>query len=139
MNMRALAKALGTPHWLDHLLLRWMQIGIIIIGCAFWIEARMKSEAFSKEIYGAFAVQFPAELWAGATVTGSLIIWIGLLDPMKRWIVAVGAAIQTVQYMGLGYSAVMTGGELVIGVHCTVLFAPIFAAIFWRAVYDANP
>ena len=138
MNVRSVAKALGRPHWLDHPILRWMQVCIVIVGSAFWIEARLQAESFSPDVFGSFAVRFPAEAWAGVMVTASLIIWIGLLDPLKRWMVAVGAALQTAQYLALGYSAIMTGGELVVGIHCTVLFAPIFAAIFWRAVYDAH-
>lgn len=138
MNVRALAKALGRPHWLDHPLIRWMQVAIIIIGCAFWIEARLQANAFSPAVFGQFATRFPAEAWAGIMVTGSLMIWIGLLDPLKRWMIAIGAAIQTLQYLALGYSAIMTSGELVVGIHCTALFVPVFAAVFWRSVRDAH-
>lgn len=132
------AVAVRRDAWLSHPLLRWMQIGIIAIGCAFWIEARLTAEAFSADIFGHFALMFPAEAWAGVMASASLMVWIGLIDPVKRWMVAVGAAIQTLQYLALGYSAIMTGGEPVIGLHCTVLFAPLFAAMFWRAVNEPD-
>lgn len=138
MNARALARAIKGPTWLEHPVLRHLQVGIILIGCAFWIEARLQADAFSAEVFGNFALLFPAEAWAGVMASASLMVWIGLQDPLKRWMVAVGAAIQTAQYLALGYSAIMTGGEPVIGLHCTVLFAPCFALIFWRAINDPD-
>ena len=138
MNAKSIHIAIARSAWLEHPLLRWFQIGIIIIGLMFWVEARMQAEAFSSEVFGAFALHFPAELWAGAMASASLMIWIGLINPVKRWMVAVGAAIQTVQYLALGYSSIMTGGEMVVGLHCTLLFAPFFAAIFWRAANESD-
>lgn len=135
MNVRALERALSNrASWLDHDLLRYMQVAIIIIGCVFWIMARLQAEAFNVETFGRFALMFPAEAWAGVMASGSLMVWMGLLHPQRRWMIAVGAAIQVVQYMALGLSAIMTGGEEVIGLHCTALFAPAFMLIFWKAV-----
>lgn len=134
MNERALAVALGRPSWLDHDLIRYMQVVIILIGCAFWIMAQLQAEAFNVDTFGRFALMFPAEAWAGVMSSASLMVWLGLVQPQKRWMVAAGAAVQTVQYLALGFSAIMTGGEEVIGLHCTALFAPAFMLIFWKAV-----
>lgn len=135
MNERALAIALNRQSWLDHDLIRYMQVVIILIGCAFWIMAQLRTEAFNVDTFGAFAVSFPAEFWAGWMASASLMVWTGLIQPQKRWMIAVGAVFQTAQYLALGYSAIMTGGEPVIGLHCTALFAPCFALIAWRAAH----
>lgn len=134
MNDRALAVALGRPSWLDHDLIRYMQVVIILIGCAFWTMAQLQTEAFNVNTFGRVALLFPAEFWAGWMASSSLMVWLGLIQPKRRWMIAVGAASQTVQYMALGYSAIVTGGEPVIGLHCTALFAPAFMLIFWKAV-----
>lgn len=135
MNVRALELALrDRASWLDHDLVRLFQVAIIIIACVFWIMARLQTEAFNAATFGHFALQFPAEAWAGVMASGSLMIWIGLLHPQRRWMIAVGAAIQALQYLALGYSAIMTGGELVIGLHCAALFCPAFILIFFKAV-----
>lgn len=137
MNARAIDRVLSQRRdWLDQPVLRWVNFGIVIVGCLFWIEAQLRPEAFSEAIYGRFALIFPAEAWAAVTAGSSALVWLGLVNPVRRWMVAVGAGMQTVQYVALGYSAIMTGGEPVIGIHCTFLFAPLFAATFWRAAYD---
>lgn len=133
MNTKALAYTrfrgcLGQP------ILSHMQIAIIAIGMLFWIEAVLSGEAFSAQVFGRFALMFKAEFWAGIMMAASAMCWIGLRHPVKRWMVAVGAALQCAQYLALGYSAIATGGEVVIGLHCTTFFAPIYFRMFWEAV-----
>jgi hypothetical protein len=136
--MKSLAVALRQKLYLSQPVLSHMQIAIVIIGALFWIEARLQGEAFDANVFGAFAVQFPAEMWAGVMMGASAMCWIGLRDPVRRWMVATGAALQAIQYLALGYSAISTGGEMVIGLHCTVFFAPIYAVMFWEAIRDAD-
>lgn len=135
--MRSLALAF-RQHYLSQPILCQMQVAIIIIGALFWVEARLQGEAFDAGVFGSLAVRFPAEMWAGVMMGASAMCWIGLRHPVRRWMVAIGAALQTVQYLALGYSAIATGGEMVIGLHCTVLFAPIYMVMFWEALRDAN-
>ena len=113
-----------------------MQVAIILIGALFWVEARMQGEAFDAAVFGAFALRFPAEMWAGVMMGASAMCWIGLRHPVRQWMVAIGAGLQTVQYLALGYSAIATGGEMVIGLHCTAQFAPIYMVMFWEAMRD---
>ena len=132
--MNALVQSLSRVYYLTQPVLSHMQLAIFAIGSMFWIEASLSGEAFSARVFGDFALQFQAEAWAGVMMAGSAMCWIGLRHPVKWWMIAVGAGIQTAQYLALGYSAIMTGGEMVIGLHCTVFFAPIFARMFWEAV-----
>ena len=136
--MRTLAATSRHSHYLSQTVLCQMQIAVVLIGALFWIEARMQGEAFSAAVFGQFATEFPAEVWAGVMMGASALCWIGLRHPVKRWMVAIGAGLQTVQYVALGYSAIATGGEMVIGLHCTVFFAPIYAVMFWEAIRDAD-
>lgn len=119
--------------YLTQQVLSHIQIATVCIGAMFWIEANFQGEAFSADVFGDFALLFPAEMWAGIMMASSTMCWVGLRHPVKRWMVAIGAGMQTLQYLALGYSAIATGGEMVIGLHCTVLFAPIYARVFWEA------
>jgi len=112
----------------------WITLGFFLIGCAFWIEARLSGEGFSPELFGDFAYRFPAEMWAFAMMAGSAITYIGLIKPMRWHMVAIGAGINATQFMGLAYSAIFTGGEIVVGLHASVLFAPCYMWIMIRAV-----
>ncbi len=132
--MRSLAFAIRHYRYLHQPILMQMQVAIIGIGALFWIEARLQGQAFSEQVFGAFALQFPAEMWAGVMMGASAMCWIGLRHPVRRWMVAVGASLQTLQYLALGYSAIVTGGEMVIGLHCTAFFAPIYAAMLMEAM-----
>ena len=118
--------------------LQQLQLATILIGALFWIEARMQGEAFSAAVFGDFALMFPAEMWASVMTGASAMCWVGLRHPVKRWLVVVGAGLQSVQYLALGYSAISTGGEMVIGLHCTTLFAPIYVVMLMEALRDPS-
>lgn len=133
--MSALSLILRRRRYLAQPILCQMQVAIIFIGALFWVEARLQGEAFSPAVFGGFALRFPAEMWAGVMMGASALCWIGLRHPVKRWMVAVGAGLQTLQYLALGYSAIVTGGEMVIGLHCTTFFAPIYMVMFVEALH----
>lgn len=134
---RTIARAL-RPHYLDQPRLMQEQVAIFVVGSLFWIEARLVDKSFSADIFGHFALQFPAEFWALLMMASSTLVWAGLLNPVKRWMVATGAALQIVNFLGLGYSSLATGGQVVVGFWCTVYFAPAFAHILWEALYDSR-
>lgn len=136
MNAKAVIAQIRGRSLLDHSILRFMQVAIVLIGALFWLEARLSGEAFSADVFGEFALRFQAEVWASCMMAFSAIIWIGLRRPVLHWMVAFGALGQMLQYLALGYSAIATGGEVVIGLHCTFFFAPIFAWLCWEAVFD---
>lgn len=133
--MTTLAAILRGHKYLTQPILCQMQLAIILIGAMFWIEARLQGEAFSAAVFGEFALQFPAEVWASVMMGASAMCWVGLRHPVKRWMVAAGAGLQTLQYLALGYSAIVTGGEMVIGLHCTTFFAPIYIVMLVEALH----
>ena len=112
--------------WLSQPVLQWLNIGLFLVGSGFWIEAHLNDQAFSAAIYGDFALRFQAEVWAGVMMMGSALTFIGLVRPVHRWKVVVGSVMLLLNFMGLAYSAIWTGGEMVIGLFCSVLFAPLF-------------
>jgi len=124
--------------WLDQPVLTGIECGLFVIGVLFWIEARLVDEAFNAAIYGGFALRFPAEMWAGAMMGGAAMTIVGLRDPVKRWMVAVGGGVQTAMFLGLAYSAISTNGELIIGAFCSVLFAPLHIVMVWEALRNAE-
>ena len=117
--------------WGAALLARWIRSPVLVfdlirhvlVGAAFWIMAKVQVEAFSAQTFGQFALLFPAEFRAGAMMAGGLLTFIGVVDPPKRAAIVTGSAISAAQFTGLAYSAIMTGGEAVVG-----LFASTFAA-----------
>ena len=107
---------------------------LFLIGALFWIQASLQPGAFNDAVFGRFALQFKAEVWAGLMMAGSTIAFIGLVKPIRRNMVAIGAAINAIQYAGLAYSSIMTGGEFVIGLHLVALFVPAHVWMTWEAL-----
>jgi hypothetical protein len=128
-------KALKTDY-LSQPVLAHFQWGLMLVGALFWAQASMTHEAFDAALYGEFALVFRAEAWAMAMMAPSAMILIGLRQPVKRWMVAIGAALQALQFSALGYSALWTGGEPIIGIFCLVLFLPLFVRMAVEARSD---
>lgn len=134
MNVRVLRRALNAD-FLAQRVLSDLQLALFVIGSLFWLQAHTQDEAFSADLYGAFALQFPAEFWALAMMAPASMIWVGLRVPVKQWMVAFGAGLMTLQFLALGYSAIATGGEQIIGFFCTVLWAPLYLRMTWEALH----
>lgn len=112
---------------------RWLRSPVLVayllahtvIGAAFWIMARLQDEAFNAGTFGTFALEYPAEVWAAAMMTGSLVCLAGVAHPPRPWAVIAGSIINLFNFAGLGYSAIFTGGEPVVGLYASVMFAPM--------------
>ena len=135
MNARTVRKALGTNH-LAQPVLSYAQIAMVIVGAVFWAMAATQAAPFDAGTFGNFALEYPAEAWAMAMMGPAAIVWIGLRDPVKRWMVALGAGLQFANFCALGYSFIWTGGEPVMGLFALIFFAPLHAYIFGAAVND---
>ncbi len=133
MNATTLRKALRQDH-LAQPVLSIIQLCLIFVGSCFWIMARLQAEAFDAAMYGDFALMFPAEFWALGMMGPAAIVWVGLRHPVKRWMVAIGCAMHLTQFLALGYSAIYTGGEPIIGVFCNGFFGPIFAYMLMESL-----
>lgn len=130
---------LGGGRSLDRYRPLWMhfEFGLLTIGILFWVSIGMGVSAFSPETWGTWACAYPARLWAAIMVISSAMIFTGLMRPITARRVAIGAIIQTLQFMALAYSATFTGGQFVIGVYSSVLFAPLHIVLAVEALrYD---
>lgn len=136
MNARAVRKALGIDH-LSQPVLSYAQIMLVAIGAGFWALATHQAAPFDVDTFGAFALEYPAEVWALAMMGPAALTWVGLRDPVKRWMVALGAGLQFVNFCALGYSFIFTGGNIVMGMFAWAFFALGHAYIFGAAVNDA--
>jgi hypothetical protein len=112
------------------------QWALIFVGSLFWWLAAWSPSAFDVDLYGRFALTFQAEAWAMAMMAPAALVLIGLQDPVKRWMVGTGAALEAVQFAALGYSAMFTGGEPIIGIFCWVFFARKYVRLLWSAIRD---
>lgn len=135
MNARAIRKALGTDH-LSQFILPWTQVSMFIIGAVFWAMATTQAAPFDAETFGYFALEYPAEAWAMAMMGPAAMVWVGLRNPVKHWMVAIGAGLQFLNFCALGYSFLWTGGQPVMGLFAIIFFAPLHAYIFGAAVND---
>ena len=135
MNARAVRKALGTDH-LSQPVLGFAQIALVAIGAMFWMMASLQAAPFDVKTYGEFALKFRAEAWALAMMGPAALTWIGLRDPVKRWMVAIGAGLQMLNFCALGYSMLFTGGQPMMGIFALIIFAPLHAYILGAAVND---
>jgi len=130
--------AMGS-HSLDRYRPIWAMFsaGLLAIATLFWVSVGFGVSAFSTETWGAWACQFPARAWAAIMGGSAAMVITGLMRPITSRRVALGAFLQAVQFLALAYSATFTGGQFVIGVYSSVLFAPlhlVLAVQAWR--YD---
>jgi hypothetical protein len=111
--------------------------GLLAIAALFWISIGFGVSAFSPETWGEWACQFPARAWAAIMALSAAMVVTGLMRPITSRRVAWGSLLQAAQFLALAYSATFTGGQFVIGVYSSVLFAPLhilLAVQAWR--YD---
>ena len=106
-----------AARWLGSTVLKFDLVRHATIGMVFWVLAQMQPEAFAVQTFGQFALQFPAEFWAVAMMAGSTITYTGVMHPPQKWAVIVGSFINVSQFSGLAYSALITGGEKVVGLY----------------------
>lgn len=117
----------------------WMMIegGLLSIAILFWVSVGLGVSAFSPETWGEWACQYPAKMWAAIMGAGAALTITGLMRPITSRRVALGASLQAVQFLALAYSATFTGGQFVIGVYSSVLFAPLHIVLAVQALkYD---
>lgn len=111
-----------------------MQGLLFFIACIFWVDARTIGVGFDAETWGHFAYSIPAEFWSFCLMATSSLTMIGLVKPVKRWMVAVGCVFHCVQFIVLSYSAVFTGGVFVVGLYASCFFFPLHAWMLVEAV-----
>ncbi len=148
--MRAIAESIkSAPHWLRRMISGFLagamgkyrelfiisQVVMFTIGFAFWVEASLSGQAFSESTWGSFCLNFRAEVWAGLMMGQSALMYNGLINPVKRKMVAVGAAIAVWHFCVVGYSATFTGGEFVVGIYAFLFFVPWHALILAAAMH----
>lgn len=107
-----------------------VQLGLFMIGCAFWIDARSGTSEFSPTTWGEFAYSFPAEFWAFLTMTGACAALVGLINPVKRGMVLFGGGLHICQHVALAYSAALTGGDIAVALYAAFLLVPFHLSMF---------
>lgn len=124
-------KALGFSFAQRHMLERYapayifFQAILLLIGCYFWIAAELEAVKFSSATWGMFAYDLSAEFWAALNMGASAISIIGLIDPIRRGMVICGGILHVLEYIGLTYSAMYTGGDPAVGIYASALLTSI--------------
>ena len=131
VDFMASGEALETlrPAWIA------FEGALLVVGLIFWVALMFGVSAFDPDTWGAWACQFPALMWAGIQITASVMIIYGLMRPITYQVAAAGALIHALQYEVLAMSAIFSGGQVVIGIYPSVLFAPahiVLAVEAWR-------
>lgn len=102
-----------------------IQFSFLLVGVFSWVADGVGVDSFSPETWGEWACQFPAAFWGGCTAVFSAMVLSGLMRPMKRERIIVGASLQALQFTGIAYSAAFTGGQFAIALWPIVLLIPI--------------
>lgn len=125
-----------TAQSLDRFRPMWLGIesALLMVGLLFWVSTGFGVDSFSPETWGEWACQWPAVWWAAVQSISAAMIITGLLRPVTAMRVALGAAVQAVQFAALAYSASFTGGQFVIGVYPSVLFVPFHLILMVEAL-----
>ena len=116
----------------------FFQAILLAIGCYFWIAATAEAVSFAPTTWGHFAYDLGAEFWAAVNMAASAICIIGLVDPIRRGMVVLGGAVHVLEYVGLTYSAIYTGGDPAVGIYASALLTSVnivmagSAAVSWK-------
>lgn len=102
-----------------------MQFSLFFIGVLFWIDAMTDGDGFREETWGWLAYSFPAVGWAFLNMATSAITMMGLMRPVRNWMIVFGSSSHIAQFLVLSYSATMCGGVFVIGLYASVFFLPL--------------
>lgn len=114
-----------------------MEFALLLIGCLFWLDTQWGGDNFSPETYGALACRLPAEAWAGSMMLAGALIVSGLMHPVTRGRIIAGSILQVIQFGGLSYSAVTTGGQFAIAAFPIIFFVPLHLILAWEAaIYE---
>jgi len=119
-------------------LLVTINLSLLAISIFFWIDANAGARGFQEATWGAFAYSFPANSWAAIMMAGSALVAGGLVRPPSARLVAVGCVLQLIEFGGIAYSAVLTGGEMVVGIFASTLFVPMYMWILFEAVHHGG-
>lgn len=112
-----------------------IQWALFLIGAIFWIDASYQSQGFNLVVFGAFAYAIPAKVWAAMCMGSSALCILGLIKPVRRWMVCAGSGFHCLQFVLISYSAVFTGGAYVIGLYASVLLLPLHLWLFFEAAF----
>lgn len=134
----SIAVTFGRVDNLSHPVLKALQIGFFVIGAALWTVARLRPSEFDVNMYGEFALRYHAEYWAALIMCGAALSLVGLQHPVKRYMVIIGGLTSSLTFFALGFSATVTQGELMIGLVCSVLFAPLYVWMTLEAIKNAK-
>ena len=105
--------------------LLYTQFSLFLFGAFFWIDAAIGGSNFKELTWGALAYSIPAKTWAAWNMGASAIAIIGLIKPVRDWMVATGAGLHCFQFAVITYSTTFTGGEAIVGLLSSVFFLPL--------------
>lgn len=130
----------GRSGWLDRHrpLLSDIQLSMFFVGATFWVGSINDPGVFKIETWGTLAYAIPAEAWAMLNMVCSVAIYVGLIRPIKRRMVLIGAVVNVAQYLVLAVSAVAFGGEMAVGIYAGFVFIPLFIRMAWEAARNAR-
>ena len=118
----------------------WIAIeaSLFLIGALFWVDSMTGAQGFAEETWGRFAYTLPAWIWAAFSMASSSIIIVGLIRPVRSWMVSVGALMACINFFSLSYSAVFTDGVVVVGLYASLFFLPLHMWLLLEASTSAQ-
>ena len=102
-------------------LLLQVQFALFAVGIFFYVSGITWPGVFQETTWGTLAYQQPAWFWGAVNAVSALITAIGLMKPVKNWMVTAGASLQIMQFGAIATSCLSYGGDKGIGLYAVCL------------------
>ena len=104
-------------------LLLQIEYALFVVGLFFYIASKVNPGVFQESTWGGLAYQMPAAFWGAVNAVAAGILILGLVKPVKSWMVLSGAFLQVLQFGAIATSCILHGGDYGIGIYAICLAA----------------
>lgn len=113
-------------------LLIQIQITLFLVGIFFYVSGVTWPGVFQESTWGSLAYERPAWFWGAVNAVSAMITAMGLIKPVKNWMIVSGAALQVLQFGAITVSCFTYGGDKGIG-----LYAMALMVLHCKMTYEA--
>lgn len=113
-------------------LLLQIQYALFGVGVFFYVVSMGSPGVFQESTWGGLAYTQPATFWGAMNAVSAFVTAMGLIKPVKNWMIAVGATLQVLQFGAITTSCLMFDGDKGIG-----LYALCLASLHCKLLYEA--
>lgn len=113
-------------------LLIQVQVALFLVGLFFYVSGVTWPGVFQESTWGSLAYERPAWFWGAVNAVSAMITAMGLIRPVKNWMIVCGAVLQVCQFGAITTSCMAYGGDKGIG-----LYAAALLVLHCKMIYEA--